>query len=142
MKSWMIGGSAIALFTCTPALGQTFQNRRSEPIYQPQYPPQAPVIYVAPGSTAIIIYSNSPDLNRPSYGIAPYERSQPIYPANASDYSTFARSNSSLGTFAPFPLRSSQPYPSQQTYPLQQTYPAPSPYGGQIYPIYGSPFRR
>ena len=141
MKRWMIGGSAIALFTCTPALGQPFQNRRSEPIYQPQYQPQAPVIYVAPGSTAIIIYPNSPYLNRPSYG-ATYERSQPIYPANSFNYSTFTRSNSNHDTFVPFPLRSSQTYPVQHTYPLQTIYPAPHPYGGQIYPIYGAPHRR
>ncbi len=150
MKSWTIGGTAIALLVCTPALGQPFQNRRSEPIYQPQYQsqyphrysPQAPVIYVTPGSTAIIIYPNSPYSNRPRYGTTPYQRSVPIYPANSSNYSTFTRSNSAVGTFAPFELRSSPTYPIQQTYPVQRIYPEPYPYGGQVYPIYGAPYRR
>lgn len=149
MKSWTIGGTAIALLFCTPALGQTFQIRRSESIYQPryrsqyqpQYLPQAPVIYVTPSST-VIIYPNSPYSNRPRYGTTPYERSVPIYPANSSNYSTFMRSNSAVGTFAPFRSRSSQIYPIQPTYPVQRIYPAPYPYGGQVYPIYGAPYRR
>ncbi|MBM0743451.1 hypothetical protein JOY44_17850 [Phormidium sp. CLA17] len=46
MKSWMIGGIAIALLTCTPALGQTFYNSYGETIsqsqYQSQYSPHYP----------------------------------------------------------------------------------------------------